>query len=83
VTETPSGEFEKSLKRLEDIVHELEQPDVSLDDSVKLFQEGKTLSNRCEALLKDAQAKIEAASTSATVDEKPRDPGARDGSTLF
>jgi exodeoxyribonuclease VII small subunit len=55
-----SGEFEVALKRLEEIVQKLEG-DVSLDESVALFKEGKTLAGKCERLLTDAQASIEAA----------------------
>jgi len=83
VSETESGEFERSLTRLEEIVKQLDESNVSLDDSVKLYEEGKRLSNRCEALLKDAQAKIEAAASAGAVEDKPREAGARDGSTLF
>jgi exodeoxyribonuclease VII small subunit len=56
-----SGEFEEALKRLEEIVAKLERESVGLDESVALFQEGKRLSQRCEALLKGAQAAIETA----------------------
>lgn len=55
-----SGEFESALKRLEEIVQKLEG-DVSLDESVTLFKEGKGLAAKCERLLTDAQASIEAA----------------------
>lgn len=60
-----SGEFEAALKRLEDIVAKLERESVGLDESVALFREGKTLAQRCEALLKDAQASIEATAAGA------------------
>lgn len=56
-----SGEFETALGRLEEIVQKLERENVSLDDSVVLFKEGKALALRCEALLKTAQTAIETA----------------------
>jgi exodeoxyribonuclease VII small subunit len=56
-----AGEFETALKRLEEIVATLERENVGLDESVKLFREGKDLSLKCERLLKDAQTSIEAA----------------------
>ncbi len=65
-----SGEFEDALKRLEEIVATLERENVSLDESVSLFQEGKRLSLRCEQLLKSAQAAIE---TAARSDAPPGD----------
>jgi exodeoxyribonuclease VII small subunit len=56
-----SGEFETALQRLEEIVERLDRENVSLDESVALFREGKTLAQKCESLLKDAQMSIEAA----------------------
>jgi exodeoxyribonuclease VII small subunit len=56
-----SGEFETALKRLEEIVAKLEGDNVTLDDSVALFKEGKGLAQKCERLLKTAQESIEAA----------------------
>lgn len=51
--------FEEALSKLEKIVRELESGDSSLDDSVKLFEEGIKLSGICSAYLKDAQQKVE------------------------
>ena len=48
----PSGEFEKALGRLEEIVTKLERETVGLDESVALFNEGKQLARKCEMLLK-------------------------------
>jgi exodeoxyribonuclease VII small subunit len=62
---TPSGEFEKSLARLEEIVAQLDREGIALDESVKLFQEGKALAQRCEQLLKEAQAAIDSAANSS------------------
>jgi exodeoxyribonuclease VII small subunit len=56
-----SGEFEKSLERLEAIVNKLEKENPTLDESVALFREGRELAVKCEKLLKAAQASIEAA----------------------
>ena len=56
-----SGEFETALKRLEEIVAKLDGENVGLDESVALFKEGKSLAQKCERLLKEAQTSIEAA----------------------
>jgi exodeoxyribonuclease VII small subunit len=64
-----SGEFENALARLEAIVKQLETEDVSLDVSVQLFKEGKDLARRCEALLRDAQTAIDAASNGSAATE--------------
>jgi|GEM_PF-1467366 len=55
------GTFEQKVKRLEDIVKELENGNVDLDRAVQLFKEGKGLSAECESLLKSAQAQIDRA----------------------
>jgi len=55
-----AGEFERALGRLEEIVAKLEHENVGLDESVTLFREGKTLAQKCERLLKEAQTSIEA-----------------------
>ena len=37
-------EFERSLARLEEVVRKLESPQLSLDEAMKLFEEGVALS---------------------------------------
>ena len=49
--------FEKAMKRLEEIVNQLESGAVSLDDSIKLFEEGIKLSKYCENELKNIENK--------------------------
>lgn len=50
--------YEKAMTRLEEIVSLLEKNDVSLDDSIKLFEEGTKLTAFCSEKLKNAKAKI-------------------------
>jgi exodeoxyribonuclease VII small subunit len=82
MAENKAATFEASLKRLEDIVQQLESDAVSLDRSVELFQEGRELARRCEALLKTAQETIDAAVAGNAPEPKPdaakRPPGAAD-----
>jgi exodeoxyribonuclease VII small subunit len=61
MAENKAATFEASLKRLGEIVEQLEGDKVSLDQSVALFQEGRELARHCEALLKTAQETIDAA----------------------
>ena len=49
--------FEMAMKRLEEIVNALENGTVSLDDSLKLFEEGIKLSKFCENELKNIEQK--------------------------
>ena len=50
--------FEKSLNQLEDIINKLENDDVSLDESIALFEKGVKLSNDCRKTLETAEQKI-------------------------
>jgi len=51
--------FEKALSRLETIVTELEGGELSLDDSLRIFEEGVKLSKTCLKMLDDAERKVE------------------------
>ena len=50
--------FEEALTQLESIVQQLEQQDVSLEDSVNLYQKGMELSQICTEILDQAELKI-------------------------
>jgi len=50
--------FEDSMKKLEEIVQELEKGDLNLDDSVKKFEEGIEISKQCNKILESAEKKI-------------------------
>lgn len=51
--------FEKDLKALEQIVEQMERGDLTLDESVKLFEEGVRLSDACKKELTAAEGKIQ------------------------
>ena len=51
--------FESALKRLEQISDLLENEDTSLEESIKLFEEGISLKEICEERLKSAKIKID------------------------
>ena len=52
-------DFEKSLVRLEEVVRRLESPQLSLDDAMKLFEEGVVLSRECQKQLEEAEGRVE------------------------
>ena len=52
-------DFESSLARLEEVVRRLESPQLSLDDAMKLFEEGVELSRECQKQLEEAEGKVE------------------------
>ena len=51
--------FEVSLKELEKIVRGLEEGDLSLEESLKLFEDGVRLSRECQERLNQAERRIE------------------------
>ena len=55
----PETTFEEGLERLEKIVQELEQGDLTLDRTLKLFEEGMKLSGACRRQLEEAETKVE------------------------
>jgi exodeoxyribonuclease VII small subunit len=50
--------FEEAMKKLEQITTELEKGDLSLDESVKKFEEGIKLSKECNKILEDSEKRI-------------------------
>lgn len=55
--ETPR--FEDALKQLEDIVARLEKGEPSLEDSLRLYEQGIGLARLCHAKLEEAEGRIE------------------------
>lgn len=53
------NEFEKAFQQLEKIVSRLEGEELSLDESLKLFEEGIALSRFCHQKLEEVEKKIE------------------------
>jgi exodeoxyribonuclease VII small subunit len=51
--------FEEQLKALESVVERLEEGELSLEESVRLFEEGLKLSNACKKELEAAEGKIQ------------------------
>ena len=51
-------DFEKAMEQLEEIAKELEQGDLSLDESVNKFEVGMKLSKQCNELLENAEKRI-------------------------
>ena len=51
--------FESALRRLEEITRELEDGEISLENSLKKFDEGIQLADFCNAKLTEAKSRIE------------------------
>ncbi len=50
--------FESNIEKLEKVVAELENDELSLDESVKKFEEGIELSKKCNDILQNAEKRI-------------------------
>lgn len=66
--------FEEALRRLEEIVSQLEGGQVPLEKSIEIYETGNHLRAHCEALLKNAEARIEKISLSANGTPKGTEP---------
>lgn len=51
--------FEQKLSRLEEIVQSMEEGDLSLEDSLKYFEEGVKISRQCHSQLDKAEQKVQ------------------------
>lgn len=51
-------DFEELMQNLENITAKLENDKLSLDESVKLFEEGMKISKECNEKLEDAEKRI-------------------------
>ncbi len=57
---TPSiADFEKSLNELEGLVRDLEQGELSLEESLSAFERGVKLTRECQQALKSAEQRVE------------------------
>ena len=52
--------FEESLEKLSRLVEKMESGDLSLEESLKIFEEGIKLSKDCQNALSEAEKKVEA-----------------------
>ncbi len=54
-----SPNFEETLRELESLVEQMEQGELSLEESVKAFERGIELTRACQKALDDAEQKVE------------------------
>lgn len=68
--------FEASMLRLEEIVKEMESGELSLEKSMKLYEEGTKLALKCKEQLEKAQMKIITLGENKEQDENVDESGA-------
>lgn len=54
-----SIDFEQALDQLEDIVDDMENGDLTLEESLKAFEQGIKLTRECQSALSKAEQKIQ------------------------
>lgn len=57
-TEPAIPDFEKALKKLEDIVSKMEGSELTLEQALKSFEEGVALSRQCQQALSQAEVRV-------------------------
>jgi exodeoxyribonuclease VII small subunit len=67
------ADFERKLTDLETVVERLEQGDLSLEESVRLFEEGMKLSESCKQELEAAEGRIQVLMEQGGGRMKPRE----------
>ncbi|ANQ64353.1 exodeoxyribonuclease VII small subunit [Staphylococcus equorum] len=65
-----SQSFEEMMKELEGIVQKLDNENVSLEESLNLYQRGMKLSTTCDETLKDAEKKVNELMTDENVENE-------------
>ena len=55
---TAAADFEKTFKKLEQVIAKLERGDLSLEESVKQFEHGTELLKNCQKILAEAEQKV-------------------------
>lgn len=66
--------FERAIEELETIIKRLEEGKVPLEESVAIYERGEALKQRCEELLKAAEARVEKITTDASGKPKGTEP---------
>ena len=75
--QTPAGElggevtFEQALGQLQEVVQRLNQPELSLDEALKIYERGVRLARHGRALLSQAERQFESLRTNLGDGDEP------------
>lgn len=58
MTDPQPTSYEAAFNALQEIISKLEDGELSLEESLKLYEEGKKLSDQCAKLLEQAQLRV-------------------------
>lgn len=62
-----NNHFEQSIEELENIVKQLEKGELPLESSLKQFEKGIQLAQKCQKMLTEAEQKIEILTSNSTI----------------
>ncbi len=54
----PKPDFEQSMEALEKLVERMESGDLTLEESLKEFEQGMALTQQCQTLLEEAEQRV-------------------------
>ena len=71
--------FEADLQKLEEIVHKLEEGNLPLDESLRLYEQGVKAFRRCHSTLSEAELKVRklVETVEGGLEEEPFEPPAQ------
>lgn len=58
MTDISSTNFEAAFAALQEIIDKLENSELPLEDALRLYEEGKKISDQCAKLLESAQLRV-------------------------
>lgn len=66
MTDPTTPSFETAFAALQQIITQLENSELPLEEAIKLYEEGKRLSDTCSQLLESAQLRVETLSAASS-----------------
>ena len=51
--------FEQKIERAKELLEKLMQPDITLEESVKLYEEGMRVTKEAQSMIEEAKLKVE------------------------
>ena len=69
-----SVNFEAALAELEQLVAKMEDGELTLDESLKAFERGVTLTRQCQTALQQAELKVQALTKDGQLEDLAQDP---------
>ena len=59
MSEIETMSFEEAIERLEELVKKLEEGNLNLDESLKIYEQAVALRERCRTILDDSERRVQ------------------------